>query len=69
MYKCPKCGTVAEHEKILIKKEVCADYLIYIGRRCIKCGCEWAIELLEEDKTEQKPSPKQPDTPKNKQQP
>ncbi|MEX2705237.1 MAG: hypothetical protein ACTSUQ_00195 [Candidatus Freyarchaeota archaeon] len=55
MYKCPKCGTVAEHEKILIKKEVCADYLIYIGRRCIKCGCEWAIELLEEDKTEQKP--------------
>ncbi|MEM2959113.1 MAG: hypothetical protein QW261_12515 [Candidatus Jordarchaeaceae archaeon] len=48
MDKCPRCGA-AEHKKILIRKEVCADCLTYVGRRCVKCGYEWVIELLMED--------------------
>ncbi|MEX2724780.1 MAG: hypothetical protein Q6366_008640 [Candidatus Freyarchaeota archaeon] len=49
MDKCPRCGAAAEHKKILIRKEVCADCLTYVGRRCVKCGYEWVIELLMED--------------------
>ncbi len=47
--KCPRCGAVAEHKKILIRKNVCADCLAYTGYRCVKCGYEWTIELLMED--------------------
>jgi uncharacterized Zn finger protein len=54
LHKCPICGAVAEHQKILIRKDVCADCLIYVGRRCVKCGYEWAIELLMEDENETK---------------
>ncbi|MEM3587037.1 MAG: hypothetical protein QXO71_06930 [Candidatus Jordarchaeaceae archaeon] len=46
--KCPKCGVVAEHKKILVKKEVCADCITYIGKRCKKCGYECKTDILEE---------------------